>query len=139
MRRLVVISLGVQFFFVSGARGQVDSSLTSKAPAVAAAGGAGYLDVIDRAWRGNGMGIGAALAMRCLDGSLDRRATSIVRSSLPCCGTWVTSDSAWRWRQARHITPSSFELFAWRPVPTPSGSTLRTHCPLARGAGRAVR
>ncbi len=61
MRRLVVISLGVQFFFVSGARGQVDSSLTSKAPAVAAAGGAGYLDVIDRAWRGNGMGIGAAL------------------------------------------------------------------------------
>src|SRR2546426_1060726 len=65
VRRLVVISLVVQFLYVSGAPGQVGSLSTNgrppEAPAAAAAGGAGYLDVIDRAWQGNGMSIGAAL------------------------------------------------------------------------------
>jgi len=65
MRHLGVISLGVHFLFVSGARGQVGAPSANdhppEAPAAAAAGGTGYLDVIDRAWRGNGMGIGAVL------------------------------------------------------------------------------
>jgi len=64
MRRLVVVSLAVQFLHASSARGQVDSSFKSghlpETPTAAAAGGARYLEVISRAWLGNGMGIGAA-------------------------------------------------------------------------------
>ncbi len=63
--RLLVISLVVQFGHVSAARGQGGLPSTSgrppEAPAAAAAGGAQYLDVIDRAWRGVGLGLGAAV------------------------------------------------------------------------------
>ncbi len=65
MRRLIVISLVVQVLYVSGAWSQVGAPPRNgrppEAPAAAAAGGAGYLDVIDRAWRGVGLGIGAVL------------------------------------------------------------------------------
>ena len=66
MRPLIAASLALQFLYPLAAQGQARPPSTDAsppaAPAAAAMVGAEYPDVIDRAWRGVGMGISVAFA-----------------------------------------------------------------------------
>lgn len=101
MRRLIAISVAAQLVSVSGTWAQVGppsaAGAPPQAPAAAATIGERYADAIDRAWRGGGMGLGAAIGFEVFGRLHGQAQMSIVRSFLLCFGTSATHDLPWRW------------------------------------------